>query len=158
MEAPLNCYNTDFLLRPSSRQRGCYKITNPQLSEENFKEKGKIGRGPQMGAWHQDWLADWLSVVMWLQLRKPYLLFVKKCLQPLVQLINRYNKNLLSQLCFKRALLLRTSHYMFRLLIQPSSGVSKHKILKVAVTDPLLKLIRLTIHVTDSHYENQYIV
>jgi hypothetical protein len=72
-------------------------------------------------------------------------------------LINRYNKNLLSQLYFKRALLLRIiSHYMFRLLIKPSSGVSKHKILKVAVTDPLLKLTRLTIHVTDGHYENQY--
>jgi hypothetical protein len=23
---------------------------------------GKIDRGSQMGAWHQDWLADWLSV------------------------------------------------------------------------------------------------
>jgi hypothetical protein len=42
---------------------------------------------------------------------------------------------------FKRALLLRTiSHYMFRLLIKPSSGVSKHRILKVAVTDPLLSV------------------
>jgi hypothetical protein len=27
---------------PSSRQRGCYKITNPQLSKENFKEKEKF--------------------------------------------------------------------------------------------------------------------
>jgi hypothetical protein len=43
---------------------------------------------------------------------------------------------------------------MFRLLIKPSSGVSKHKILKVAVTDPLLKLIRLTIHVTDGSETN----
>jgi hypothetical protein len=57
---------------------------------------------------------------------------------------------------FKRALLLRISHYIFRLLIKPASGVSKHRILKVAVTDPLLKLIKLTIHVTDGHYENQY--
>jgi hypothetical protein len=57
---------------------------------------------------------------------------------------------------FKRALLLCISHYMFRLLIKPSSGVLKHRILKVAVTDPLLKLIKLTIHVTDGHYENQY--
>jgi hypothetical protein len=70
--------------------------------------------------------------------------------------LNRYNKNLLSQLCFKRALLLRISHYMFRLLIKPSSSVSKHKILKVAVTDPLLKLMRLTIHVTDGHVESIY--
>jgi hypothetical protein len=59
---------------------------------------------------------------------------------------------------FKHALLLRTSHYMFRLLIKPSSGVSKHRILKVAVTGPLLKLIKLTIHVTDGLYESQYIV
>jgi hypothetical protein len=44
----------------------------------------------------------------------------------------------------KRALLLRISHYMFRLLIKPSSGVSKHRILKVVVTDPLLKLIAVT--------------
>jgi hypothetical protein len=26
---------------PSSRQRGRYKITNPQLSKENVKERGK---------------------------------------------------------------------------------------------------------------------
>jgi hypothetical protein len=43
---------------------------------------------------------------------------------------------------FKRVLLLRISHYMFRLPIKPSSGVSKHRIIKVAVTDPLLKLIK----------------
>jgi hypothetical protein len=57
---------------------------------------------------------------------------------------------------FKRALLLRISQYMFRLPIKPSSGISKHRILKVAVTDPLLKLIKLTIYVTDGHNENQY--
>jgi hypothetical protein len=57
---------------------------------------------------------------------------------------------------FKRALLLRVSHYMFRLQIMPSSGVSKHRILKVVVTDPLLKSIKLTIYITDGHYENQY--
>jgi hypothetical protein len=43
----------------------------------------------------------------------------------------------------KRALLLRISHDMFQLLIKPSSGVSKHRILKVAVTDPLLKFINI---------------
>jgi hypothetical protein len=61
---------------------------------------------------------------------------------------------------FKHALLLRISHYMFRLLIKPSSGVSKHRILKVAVMDPLLKLIKLTIYVRVlmANYENQYIV
>jgi hypothetical protein len=57
---------------------------------------------------------------------------------------------------FKRALLLCISHYMLRLLIKPSSGVSKHRMLKVAVTDPLLKLIKLIIHIADGHYENQY--
>jgi hypothetical protein len=56
----------------------------------------------------------------------------------------------------KRALLLRTTHYMFRLLIKPSSGVSKHRILKVAVTDPLLKLIKLTTYVADGHYGHIY--
>jgi hypothetical protein len=50
---------------PISRQRGRYKITNLQLSKENLKEKKKIGRWSQMGAWHQDRLADWLSVAMW---------------------------------------------------------------------------------------------
>jgi hypothetical protein len=34
----------------TSRQRGRYKITNPQLSKENFKEKEKFGRWSQMGA------------------------------------------------------------------------------------------------------------
>jgi hypothetical protein len=42
---------------------------------------------------------------------------------------------------------------MFRLPTKPSSGVSKHRILKVAVTDPLLKLIKLTIYATDGHYD-----
>jgi hypothetical protein len=48
-------YNID----PSSRQRGRYKITNPQLSKENFKEKEKFVAGPR-------WVpvADWLSVVI----------------------------------------------------------------------------------------------
>jgi hypothetical protein len=34
-----------------------------------FQGESKIGRGSQMSTWHQDWLADWLSVVMWLRLR-----------------------------------------------------------------------------------------
>jgi hypothetical protein len=41
-EAKQQQYITD----PSSRQRGCYKITNPQLSKENFKEKEKLVKGP----------------------------------------------------------------------------------------------------------------
>jgi hypothetical protein len=52
--------------------------------------------------------------------------------------------NLLPQLCLNVRYLLRISHYMFRLPTKPSSGVSKHRILKVAVTDPLLKLTKLT--------------
>jgi hypothetical protein len=57
---------------------------------------------------------------------------------------------------FKCALLPRTSHYMFRLLIKPSSGVSNIEYYKVVVTDLLLKSIELTIYITDGHYENQY--
>jgi hypothetical protein len=34
-----------------------------------FQGESKIGCWSQMGAWHQDWLADWLSVVMWLRLQ-----------------------------------------------------------------------------------------
>jgi hypothetical protein len=32
---------------PSSSQRGRYKITNPQLPKENFKEKEKLVTGPR---------------------------------------------------------------------------------------------------------------
>jgi hypothetical protein len=32
---------------PSSRQRARYKIANPQLSKENFKEKEKLVAGPR---------------------------------------------------------------------------------------------------------------
>jgi hypothetical protein len=41
---------------PSSRQRGCYKITNPQLSKENFKEKEKLVAGPR---WVPDTRTNW---------------------------------------------------------------------------------------------------
>jgi hypothetical protein len=37
------------LQTPSSRQRGRYKITNPQMAKGNFKEKGKSVVG-QIGA------------------------------------------------------------------------------------------------------------
>jgi hypothetical protein len=36
--------------------RTCLKIIK--------ERKGKIGRGSQMGAWNQDRLVDWLSVVI----------------------------------------------------------------------------------------------
>jgi hypothetical protein len=41
---------------PSSRQRGRYKITNPQLSKENFKEKEKFVAVPR---WVPDTKTDW---------------------------------------------------------------------------------------------------
>jgi hypothetical protein len=31
--------------------------------------ENNMGKGSQLGAWHQDGLADWLSVVMWLRRR-----------------------------------------------------------------------------------------
>jgi hypothetical protein len=39
------------------------------MSTRKSQGERKIGRGSQIGAWHQDRLADWLSVVMWLWLR-----------------------------------------------------------------------------------------
>jgi hypothetical protein len=37
-------------------QRGRYKITNPQLSKENVKEKEKLVAGP---GWGPDTKTDW---------------------------------------------------------------------------------------------------
>jgi hypothetical protein len=34
-----------YITDPTSRQRGRYKILNPQLSKENFKEKEKLVTG-----------------------------------------------------------------------------------------------------------------
>jgi hypothetical protein len=45
-----------YITDPSSRQRGRYKITNPQLSKENFKEKEKFVAGPK---WVPDAKTDW---------------------------------------------------------------------------------------------------
>jgi hypothetical protein len=41
---------------PSSRQRGRYKITHPQLSKENIKDKEKLFAGPR---WVHDTKTDW---------------------------------------------------------------------------------------------------
>jgi hypothetical protein len=49
---------------PCSRQRGHPISTNPQLSKKEKTFFWQVGRGSQMGAWHQDGLADWLSVVI----------------------------------------------------------------------------------------------
>jgi hypothetical protein len=45
-----------YITDPSSRQRWRYKITNPQLSKENLKEKGKLVAGPR---WTPDTKTDW---------------------------------------------------------------------------------------------------
>jgi hypothetical protein len=45
-----------FIIDPSYRQRGRYKVTNPQLSKENFKEKEKLVTGPR---WAPDTGTDW---------------------------------------------------------------------------------------------------
>jgi hypothetical protein len=37
---------------------------NPATVLKKFQGEIKIGRGSEMGAWHQDGLADWLSVVI----------------------------------------------------------------------------------------------
>jgi hypothetical protein len=56
------CPNGTTLARTSSnnklqtRQRGRYKITNPQLSKENHKEKEKLIAGPR---WAPDTKTDW---------------------------------------------------------------------------------------------------
>jgi hypothetical protein len=41
---------------PFSLQRGRYKITKPQQSEENFKTKEKLVAGPR---WEPDTMTDW---------------------------------------------------------------------------------------------------
>jgi hypothetical protein len=48
---------------PSSRQRGRYKITNPQLSKGNLKEKEKLVAGPRrMPDTKTDWPIGRLTV------------------------------------------------------------------------------------------------
>jgi hypothetical protein len=50
---------------PTSRQRGRPTQQTRNCQKKIIKErKEKIGRGSQMCAWHQDVLADWLSVVI----------------------------------------------------------------------------------------------
>jgi hypothetical protein len=51
-----------YITDPSSRQRGHHKISNPQLSKENFKEKEKLVSGPD-GDLTPGWLANWPSVI-----------------------------------------------------------------------------------------------
>jgi hypothetical protein len=46
---------------------------------ENNSKKGKIGHGYERGAWHQDRLADWPSVVIWLDLTWKSNLYKYRC-------------------------------------------------------------------------------
>jgi hypothetical protein len=55
--------------RPALSSEMALQSNKPHLSKRKFQGERKIGRVSQMGAWHQDGLADWLSVVMWLWLR-----------------------------------------------------------------------------------------
>jgi hypothetical protein len=55
--------------RPTLSSERALQNNKQQLSKKKSQGESKIGRGSQMGAWwHQDGLADWLSVVMWLWL------------------------------------------------------------------------------------------
>jgi hypothetical protein len=55
--------------RPVLSSERALQNNKPQLSKRKSQGERKIGHGSQMGAWHQDGLNDWLSVVMWLWLR-----------------------------------------------------------------------------------------
>jgi hypothetical protein len=55
--------------RPVLSSEMALQNNNPQLSKRKSQRDKKLGRGSQMGAWRQDGLADWLSVVIWLRLR-----------------------------------------------------------------------------------------
>jgi hypothetical protein len=49
---------------PDFSSERAHHINKPQPSKKIVKERmWKIGRGSQMGAWHQDGHTDWLSVV-----------------------------------------------------------------------------------------------
>jgi hypothetical protein len=54
--------------RPVLSSERALQNNKQQLSKRKSQGERKIGRRFQLGAWHQDGLADWLSVVMWLWL------------------------------------------------------------------------------------------
>jgi hypothetical protein len=73
------CKNWIVQTRLLVREGAPYKIT-PNC-KKNKQTMRWIVRGSQMGAWHQDGLADWLSVLMWLRLlTKSPLTEKKNCL------------------------------------------------------------------------------
>jgi hypothetical protein len=53
---------------PTYRQRGCPHQQIQNCLKIIKERRGKNGCGSQTGAWHQDRLADWPSVVIWLWL------------------------------------------------------------------------------------------
>jgi hypothetical protein len=54
--------------RPVLSSERALQHNKQELSIRKSQGGRKIVRGSRMGAWHQDGLADWLSVVMWLWL------------------------------------------------------------------------------------------
>jgi hypothetical protein len=54
--------------RPVFSSERALQNNKPQLSKRKSQGERKIGSGSQRGAWHQDGLTNWLSVVMWLWL------------------------------------------------------------------------------------------
>jgi hypothetical protein len=58
--------NSKLQTRPPVRE-GATKLQTRNCLKEISRRK-KIDRGSQMRVWHQDGLADWLSVIMWLWL------------------------------------------------------------------------------------------
>jgi hypothetical protein len=55
--------------RPVLSSERALQNNKPALVWRKCQGERKIGSGSRMGARYQDWLADWLSVVMWLRLR-----------------------------------------------------------------------------------------
>jgi hypothetical protein len=49
--------------RPVLSSERALQNNKPATVWRKFRGEIKIGHGSQMGAWHQDGLADWLSVV-----------------------------------------------------------------------------------------------
>jgi hypothetical protein len=50
--------------RPVISSERALQNNKPATVYKKFQGERTIGRGYQMGAWHQDGLADWLSVVI----------------------------------------------------------------------------------------------
>jgi hypothetical protein len=65
-DMPSECRNSEAAIDMQLKGNRVSTDTNSQRHESvwrKFQGERKIGCGSQMGAWHQDRLADWLSVV-----------------------------------------------------------------------------------------------